>query len=187
VDKRNDIQSFLRRRSTPEKVHDLLEDFEVVATDQYTALIPRYFHIRTLSENVMSAVIAASYGLASIDYAKKRYYVSEEIDEGLEARSEKLQYIKAYVSAKRYISGMIHKFSNKEEQPPPSSGVFGASLVLERLQYSFFCAHLLYSLGHRYEGHSVSRLILEQIAWAHVASVPWGRAMGSVGDQRGYF
>jgi hypothetical protein len=79
------MRSLLRFRSTPEKVHDLLEDFEVVSTDQYAALIPRYFHIRTLSENVMAGVIAASYGLSSIDYAKKRYYESEAIDESLEA------------------------------------------------------------------------------------------------------
>ena len=169
MNNRNDIRSLLRFRSTPEKVHDLLEDFEVISTDQHTALIPRYFHVRALSENVMAAVIAASYGLSSIDYAKKRYHKSEAIDESLEARSEKIQYIRAYVSAKKYISRMIHKFSHEEDLPPPSSGVFGASIVLERLQYSFFCAHLLYSLGHRYEGHSVSRLILEQIAWAHAA------------------
>lgn len=48
-------------------------------------------------------------------------------------------------------------------------GVFGAALALERLPYSLFSAHLLYELGHRYEGHAVSRFILEQIAWACAA------------------
>ena len=156
------------RRSTAEKVHNLLEDYEVLSTNLYTALIPRYFNVRTLSENVEAAVVASSYGLASIDYAKKRYCKSEPVDEDLEASSERIQYIKAYMSAKKYILSMISKFSD-EELPLPSNGVFGASIVLERLLYSFFSAHLLYSLGHRYEGHAVSRLILEQIAWAHTA------------------
>jgi hypothetical protein len=65
---------------------------------------------------------------------------------------------------------MISKFPDSAENLPlPSNGVFGASIVLEKLQYSFFSAHLLYSLGHRYEGHAISRLILEQIAWAYTA------------------
>jgi len=51
----------------------------------------------------------------------------------------------------------------------PRNGAFGASVFLQRLPYSFFSAHLLYRLGHRYEGHAVARLILEQIAWAYAA------------------
>ena len=158
------------RTSAAEKVHDLLEDHEVLSTNLYTAIIPRHFNVRTLSENVEAAVVASSYGLASIDYAKKRYCKSDPIDESLEDKSERIQYIKAYKSAKKHISSMISKFTDSDEDLPlPSNGVFGASIVLERLMYSFFCAHLLYSLGHRYEGHAVSRLILEQIAWAHTA------------------
>ena len=156
--------------STAEKVHNLLEDYEVLSTILYTALIPRYFADRTLSENVEAAVVASSNGLASIDYAKKRYCKSEPIDEALVASSERIQYIEAYMSAKKYILSMISKFPDSDEKLPlPSNGVLGASIVLDRLQYSFFSAHLLYTLGHRYEGHAVSRLILEQIAWAHTA------------------
>ncbi|MCF8145770.1 MAG: hypothetical protein K9N21_17810 [Deltaproteobacteria bacterium] len=164
-------KTFLRvRNSIAENVHRLLEDYEVLSTNLYTALIPRFFNVRTLSENVEAAVIASSYGLESIDYAKKRYCDSEPVDTSSEEKSARIQYIKAYMSAKRFILSMISKFVDSDEELPlPSNGVFGASVVLERLLYSFFSSHLLYSLGHRYEGHAVSRLILEQIAWAHTA------------------
>ena len=163
--KNNQLQ-FKIRNSFAEKIHALLEDYEVISTTLYTALIPKYLNNRTLSENVGAAVIASSLGLASIDYAKKRYCESESIDKSIETSNEQVQYINAHISAKNHILSMISKFS-KEKLPLPSTGVFSASLVLERLRYSFFSAHLLYNLGHRYEAHAVSRLILEQIAWAH--------------------
>lgn len=151
-------------------VYNLLEDYEVISTNLYTALIPRYSEIQTFSENIRAAIIASSYRLASIDYAKKRYCKSLSMDETFEKNTEKIQYIGAYKSAKNYILSIMSKFSDEERDLPlPSSGVFGASIVLERLPSSFFSAHILYSLGHRYEGHAISRLILEQLAWAYTA------------------
>jgi len=159
------------RFSLAEKVHELLEDYEIISSNLYTALIPRYFNVRTLRQNVEAAVIATSFGLSSIDYAKKRYCSSDSIEAEIEESNEIGEYggyINAYKAAKKHILNMISKGS-EENLSLPSNGVLGARLVLERLLYSFFSAHLLYSLGHRYEAHAVSRLILEQIAWAHTA------------------
>ena len=159
------------RFSLAEKVHELLEDYEIISSNLYTALIPRYFNVRTLHQNVEAAIIATSYGLSSIDYAKKRYCSLDSIEAEIEESNEIGEYggyINSYKAAKKHILNMISKGSD-ENLSLPSNGVFGAGLVLERLVFSFFCAHLLYSLGHRYEAHAVARLILEQIAWAHTA------------------
>jgi len=170
MDSKNNWSELTFRSNISEMVHNLLEDYEIISSNLYTALIPRFSDPKMLSENVEAAVTASSYGLASIDYAKKRYCKSEPIDEELEATSDRIQYIEAYKSAKKHILSVKSKFAT-EDLPPPTNGVFGASIVLNRLRNSFLSAHLLYGLGHRYEGHAVSRLILEQIAWAHTAYV----------------
>lgn len=151
-----------------ERIRDLLEDFEVVGTVAEIALVSRHAG-RALHENIHAAIVASTFGLSSIDYAKKRYcrnHREPHTDQSITEASH--IYIKAYSIVKQYIWGMIQKIQT-DGLPLPTNGVFGASLVLERLAYSFFSAHLLYRLGHRYEGHAVARLILEQIAWAYEA------------------
>jgi hypothetical protein len=147
-----------------EQILDLLEDFDVVGNLLSIALIPMHSYVPTLRQNIEAAVIAATSGLKSIDYAKRTYVRDQAFD--ILPDNEEREYISAYKSAKQYMLNLMSKFSG-EGLPRPSNGVFGASLVLERLPISFFSAHLLYRLGHRYEAHAVSRLILEQIAWAH--------------------
>ncbi|ACB50421.1 hypothetical protein cce_1070 [Crocosphaera subtropica ATCC 51142] len=71
--------------------------------------------------------------------------------------------------AKNYIHEARKRLITSERDNP-DMGVFGSSLVLERLESTLFSAHLLYSLGNVYEGHAVSRVMLEQIAWAYEAS-----------------
>ena len=152
-----------------ERVRDLLEDFEVVGTVAEIALISRQPERTALHENMHAAIVASTFGLTSIDYAKRKYFSSQK-DFRPHPSSTELShvYINAYLACKRYVRRMIEKI-NTDGLPQPSNGVFGASLVLERLPYSFFSAHMLYRLGHRYEGHAVARLILEQIAWAYAA------------------
>ncbi len=151
-----------------ERIHELLEDFEVVATLQDTVLIANNSMNQSLRENIQAAIVASALRLSSIDYTKKRYCKERHIFEGHDNETLDAKYISAYKSAKQHIEKSISRLST-EGQSLPSNGVFGASLVLERLPSSFFSAHLLYRLGHRYEAHAISRLILEQIAWAHAA------------------
>lgn len=150
-----------------ERARELLEDFEVIATLQHMALIPRQPGSEHLRLNVRAAVVASTLRLSSVDYARRRYVSSHEIQEPDE-KSPRAAYTTAYRSAKAYMSRLTEKLQTSG-RPDPSVGVFGASLVLERLAPSFFCAHFLYRMGHKYEGHAVARLILEQIAWAYAA------------------
>jgi hypothetical protein len=147
-------------------VRDLLEDFDSIGTRQHTALVSREPHCEHFAENVRAAAVAATMGLASIDYAKRRY-----CDEEDEVENEALTldaYIDAYHFTKSYVRDCIGSL-RPGGKPEPSPGVFGASIVLERLLSSFFGAHLMYQLGARYEGHAISRIILEQLAWAFEA------------------
>jgi hypothetical protein len=151
--------------SAPDYVRDLLEDFDFVATRLHMALIRRDDVGSTFGENIRTAVIASTMRLRSMDNARSRYIG----DASEPQRSEShLPYVLAYKAAKSHVLKTIRKLRT-EGRPEPTVGVFGASVVLERLPSSFFSAHLLYRLGHMYEGHAVSRLILEQIAWAYAA------------------
>jgi hypothetical protein len=151
---------------TTDRIIDLLEDFDVVGNQLSIVLIPMDRRSSTLRQNIEAAIFAASMRLKSMDYAKKTYLENQTSD--ILPENEEREYIAAYKTAKQHMLNLMSKFS-EGEQPPPSNGMFGASLVLERLPISFFSAHLLYRLGNRYEAHAVSRLILEQIAWAHAA------------------
>ncbi len=149
-----------------QRILDLLEDFDAIGNPLSIALIPMFPYMPNLRQNIEAALIATAGRLKSIDYAKKTYVRNETPD--ILPENEEREYIAAYKSAKQYILKIMSKLSS-EGKPLPSNGVFGASLVLERLPISFFSAHFLYRLGNRYEAHAVSRLILEQLAWANAA------------------
>lgn len=157
--------SFHYSESAGDYVRDLLEDFDYVATRQHMALIRRSEANTSFGDNIRTAVNASTMRLRSLDYARSRYVDDVPAPE----RTDKhVPYVLAYKAAKEHVLRTIRKLRT-EGRREPTVGVFGASLVLERLPSSFFSAHLLYRLGHKYEGHAVSRLILEQIAWAYAA------------------
>lgn len=153
------------------RLRDLLEDFEVIAgKTQLMVLVSRPLADETLIENLQASIIATLLDLKSIDHVKRTYikkYSSKKKDKEKSKRID-LEYINAYKAIKKHIEKEFSRLvTNKNDEPP--LGVFGASIVLERLVTSFFSAHLLYKLGNSYEAHAVSRLILEQIAWAYAA------------------
>lgn len=163
------VSNSLFSTSIGERVRELLEDFDIIATLQHAVVVPNSPHQEALRKNAHAAVVATTLRLSSIDYAKRRYCDRPQDDvEQLQSANPLRLYINAYHSAKSYIIGMQQKLVT-DGRPSPEMGVFGSSLALERLPASFFSAHLLYRLGQRYEGHAVSRLILEQIAWAYAA------------------
>jgi hypothetical protein len=147
-------------------VQHVLEDFDVIATRQFAALVRRRPHLTHFADNVRAAVVASTLGLASLDYAKRRYCDGEE---ELERASLPVHaYVEAYQFTRSYLERLTTSLQTKGK-PEATVGVFGASIVLERSLLSFFCAHLMYQMGYRYEGHAISRVILEQIAWAFEA------------------
>lgn len=171
--KETDIRQLLGLDAA-QSIMDLLEDFELVGFGQYSALIPRrdfdsHSHLR---KNILAALLTSKLRLSSIDYTRNRYCSEDDEDDSLhnnEVMRLTQRYISAYMTSKGYISTMLSKVSAVPKEAE-RFGAFGASVALMRLQDSFFSAHILYQLGHQYEGHAVSRLILEQIAWAYSAS-----------------
>jgi|WetSurMetagenome_2_1015567.scaffolds.fasta_scaffold00195_29 hypothetical protein len=149
-----------------EMIREILEDFEMIGTRDEVVLSKRKSFPQEFKRNIYSAIVATVLRLSSIDYAKKTYCetVFDDEDDNL----LHVKYNDTYKAAKNYIQQLRLRLVPDEKQEP-SHGVFGASLVLERLPASLFGAHLLYRLGNRYEGHAVSRLMLEQIAWAYAA------------------
>lgn len=159
------IKSPLPSAAASDPFRELLEDFEVVGTASHAAMIRRG-DVDNVRENVRAALVASTLGLTSIDYAKRQYCAKEA-----ESRADDplvQAYVAAYKLTKSYITSMRSKLRTGG-RPEPSSGVFTAAVVLERLPASFLSAHFLYRTGHRFEGHAVARLILEQIAWAYAA------------------
>ena len=170
---------------TSDRFRDLLEDFEVVGTALHTALVRRG-DVPSVRENVRAALVASTLGLTSVDHARRQYCGNEaqprEDDAVVQA------YIAAYKTTKRYVTDVRSKL-RPQGRPEPSSGVFTTAVVLERLPASFFSAHFMYRIGHRFEGHAIARLILEQIAWgcaAHsldtVAEIESIEANGAISD-----
>ena len=153
--------------STGDRARELLEDFDVLATRRCMALVPRQGEEDSLKQNVQAALAASSVHLKSLDYARKRYVEQGRSGTSTDAH---VPYVEAYKLAKNHVRQNIRRLRTNG-RPDPTVGVFGASLALERLPASFFCAHFMYRMGHKYEGHAVSRLILEQIAWAFAAHV----------------
>lgn len=154
---------------TARNIRNLLENFESIGYGLYSALIPNRDFDSQLRENIEAAVTASWFGLSSIDYAKKKYCSVEIIPDNARSPRPVEKYIQAYMSSKGYIETIQSKAS-PDIANTELLGTFGAAIALSRLQYSFFSAHILYQLGHQYEAHAVSRLILEQIAWAYAAS-----------------
>lgn len=147
-------------------IREVLEDFEALGTDRFVALMRPSPDFPEVRENVLAALVASTLGYASLDYAKRTY--SEEINRLVKGDPVLSAYISAYRASKSYVEHMRRKLQT-DGRPEPTAGVFTAAMVLERLPSSFFSAHFLYRMGHRFEGHAVSRLILEQIAWACAA------------------
>jgi hypothetical protein len=146
-------------------IRTLLEDFEAIGGE----VLVRRRRRQALLRDIRAALVASQLGLKSLDHAKRRYVDEfDEVPDMDDTQPQVVKYIEAYQAAKAYVMNMLSKLTTVG-RPDPSVGEFGASIVLERLPHSFFCAHLLYRLGYRYEGHAVARLILEQIAWAYAA------------------
>ncbi|MFZ2487805.1 MAG: hypothetical protein WAZ19_06745 [Anaerolineae bacterium] len=156
--------------SSGRSARDLLENFELVGFGHYSALIPKDDFNTNLRANVEAALLATNFDIG-LDYAKKKYGSKHQKninDEKKVILRNAQRYIECYLISKYYVESMISKVSSAPEGAE-RLGSFGAAAALVRLQYSFFSAHILYELGHQYEGHAVSRLILEQIAWAYSA------------------
>lgn len=116
------------------RVRDLLEDFEFVGNLSEGALIPNRPWDRTLQSNVKVALAATSLRVKSLDYVKRRYCGDQS--PGV-TENDRTKYVNAYNIAKIHMRTVVKRLVT-DNKDLPTSGVFGASLVLERLKASFF-------------------------------------------------
>lgn len=147
---------------------ETLEDFEVVGSYGSGAILysSAYRDVNGVGKNLEAVSVAATLGLSSLDYARRRYVSN---DEPPQERETHRSYVAAYKVARQHIDQCENAMVTNEKVEL-GIGTFAASVALERLRSGFVAAHLLYSLGLTYEGDAVARQILEQIAWSVVAS-----------------
>lgn len=112
-----------------------------------------------LKLDILAAVVGYQLGISPA-YARKAY-VSEEMLP--EVPPEQVAYQEAYRAALQHVHDTIARLVGSESVP---LGVFASSVALEKLRGTFEAAHLLYFNGSLFEGLAVSRLIVEQLAWA---------------------
>jgi hypothetical protein len=146
----------------------VLEDFDIIINPQHSVIFDRRAD-ENFRKNLQAAIIASSLGLKGIDRIRREYVEPYYENKNTEKSNDvENLYIQAYQLAKISIKDCFSNLdSNRSESL--TLGIFGASAALERLIASFFAMHLMFKLGLLYEGYSVARIILEQIAWAYTA------------------
>jgi len=137
----------------------LLEDYVQVGQDPLIALVPRHTSTAFI-DGVRAAALSAQMGIG-IGYALERY-VDEGAGVSVPAALDAFQ--EAYSVGKRHIHATAARLQPSET---PTAGETYADVALRRLQPTYFAAGLLFKVGHLVEAHTLSRLFLEQVAWAY--------------------
>jgi len=116
----------------------------------------------------MAAVRSWEARHAGVDYTLKRYgqhwFSEDTIEEGQALMNEAATFIKSQVA---FAYKEMYANSSKLEKVQLTPGLIAAQAALVRLSASFNAALLLIRNGFHNEASAVSRLILEQIAWAY--------------------
>lgn len=152
-------------RSTQEKAftlsnRSLLEDPIAVGFYSRTVLTPRTTP-RELVSYVEAALCAHDLGVR-MDYALKMYVSDSNTD----IPPIHTLFQKMYFAGKTHMESTIERMHPKDV---PNAGETFADAALVRAANSYYVAALLYREGHMIEAHAMSRLMLEQIAWAFAA------------------
>lgn len=134
----------------------LLEDYIQVGAGRDIALVPAAASERTV--RYVEAAIMASHMGTGLDYALDRFASQEppHIPEIHRAFQE------MYFAGTRHMDATMERMASSE----PSAGELFADAALARARNTYYVAGLLYREGHLIEAHAMSRLMLEQMAWA---------------------
>ena len=127
--------------------------------DPLIALIPRNASPAFI-DGVRAATLSAQMGIG-IGYASERY-VHEGAGVSVPAALDAFQA--AYSLGKRHIDATAGRLRPSDD---PTAGEVYADVALRRLESSYFSAGLLFKVGQLVEAHTLSRLFLEQVAWAY--------------------
>lgn len=152
----------------------LLEQFVTLGGSHWSppgfaVLASRSPNLARLRTDLQASLVASAMRLSSVDYARRKYVREASPTEERAAELVRYAYMDAYMEAKHQILATLDR-TDVEGRPEPTVGEFGASAVLERVLSSYWSAHLLFNLGHGFEGYTVARLVLEQLAWACAAA-----------------
>lgn len=146
---------------------DTLESFEsfAVPVGGFVLYSSRWRNT-ALPRNLRAAAVASALGLSSLDYARRTYTHEEQPPEPTAVAT----YLQTYLLAKRHMRDTLEALGTFSDSAEGNFGPFAAAIALQRLNSGFRAAHILYRMGLNIEGDTISRQILEQIAWALVAS-----------------
>lgn len=135
----------------------LLEDFLEVGFGSNIVLVSRTAP-KLLVRHVEAAFCAHDLGIR-MDYALKRHVPdSEAVIPPIHELFQKM-----YFAGKAQMNSTIERMHPEDA---PSAGEAFADAALVRAANTYYVAALLYREGHMIEAHAMSRLMLEQIAWA---------------------
>lgn len=146
--------------------YEALDRLHTVAGPLSVALIDRRSAESDLHRFVAAALVAYDAGLTSLDYVLREYVPGVPIGVPSAAGEEADVLLETYELVVHSMRAAKGRLAPQETQPP-TVGEFAASIGLERLVTSFKSAHLLYRLGHCTDADAVSRVVLEQAAWAY--------------------
>ena len=138
----------------------LLEDYVQVGFPPSIVHISRNMPDK-LIRYVQAAIIAHNAG-TPFDYALKYFVPSREPD----IAAIHLAFQEMYFAGERHMKETVQRMNLEGE---PNAGELFADIALTRARNTYYVAGLLYREGHMIEAHAMSRLMLEQIAWAFSA------------------
>lgn len=138
----------------------LLEDYTCVGLPPCIVHVPRGMP-DTLVRYVQAAIIAHNAG-TPFDYALK--YLVPDREPNIPAIH--LAFQKMYFAGERHMEETMQRMNPVGD---PNAGELFADVALSRARNTYYVAALLYRESHMIEAHAMSRLMLEQIAWAFSA------------------
>ncbi|EHK9181975.1 hypothetical protein RFA54_004364 [Vibrio vulnificus] len=153
--------------STGQNIRALLRAFDELEFGKNTIMIPKSFD-NDMRRKLLSALASDLLSKEDLHIMGSRFKTEPSSGQSQFALQRSL-YQQCFQDANDFMQNTKSQFSHNVEIPP-TYGQFGASLALERLETTFLSAHICFQLGNSFEGYTLSRTILEQIAWAYTAA-----------------
>jgi hypothetical protein len=152
----------------PEEVHVLtsssdLDDYDILSTQTMSVAVP-HSTTESFRKLIWAAMAAYGFGNSSVDHVMRRY------GHLWDRRKDKSFERDARTLALRGVVTTVKEIADALDRVPVSGlGQVCAKSALARLEATFKAAYGLVSREYVFEVDALTRLILEQMAWASVA------------------
>jgi hypothetical protein len=157
--------------TTQESISDLpfnaplpndIYEMELIGDSRFSAAVPVCADAE-LKKRILGAIKSYYGNVKSIDYTIKRYGTRWEFADA----SEKQQFVVNVLKCiDKKVSALLNMIMDGRPRPD-IAGLLAAEVALLRLKSSFRSALILISQAHAFEAAAITRLALEQIAWAY--------------------